>query len=327
MRSVLEQFRIAAFSGVFYVSLLASLLFVDPAGAISSAIVVLSSETMPHREAAQAYRQQLEQERMDVTTVQFAALDDDLLAALLEEGPEVITAIGTEAAVSLNQRLPAAVPLTYCMVSDPSAAGLTARPNAYGISVDVPLRDQMQVIAQALPHARAVGMLYQSDDARSCGLMQEMQDLLPAGWRLAAVDLNDHLSIADAVSALMRAEIDVVWTAADSAVYDTATVRALLLASVRQKVPVFGFSSGFVRSGALLGVSIDATEQGRHCAQLTLRAVCDTGAETEAEGESFLPHVSAPRYRIEVNRVVAEMLGVDMPESLHAESHHVYVSE
>ena len=41
---------------------------------------------------------------------------------------------------------------------------------------------------------------------------------------------------------------------ADAAAYDAATVRSLLLASIRRKTPVFGYSPALVRAGALLGV-------------------------------------------------------------------------
>jgi putative ABC transport system substrate-binding protein len=307
-------------------SLVLSWLALDSARAAAQAVVVLSSEAMPHRKAAAAYNGYLRQHGISITTVQFEALSDDLLATLLAEKPRVVTAIGTEAAVSLSRRLPADVPLTYCMVADSTAAGLTMRPGTAGVRVDVPLNEQFKIIAEALPGTRAVGMLYQPSSSRSNALVEQVRRELPVNWRLVAISLNDHGSVADAVSALFREKIDVVWTAADSAVYDTATVRTVLLTSLRHKVPVFGFSSGFVRAGALLGVSIDPSEQGEQCAQITAELLGEDLSPGTRDGERLL-ETRAPRFRVEVNQAVAEMIGVELPQGLVQRAHRVRKAE
>lgn len=295
--------------------------------AAAQAVVVLSSEAIPHRQAAAAYNRHLQQHGISITTVQFDALSDELLQTLLAEKPRVVTAIGTEAALSLSRRLPADVPLTYCMVADSTAAGLTSRVGAAGVCIDVPLAEQFRIIAEALPRTRAVGMLYQPDSSRSNALVEQVRRELPANWRLIAIALNDHETVADAVNTLFREKIDVVWTAADSAVYDTVTVRAVLLTSLRHKVPVFGFSSGFVRAGALLGVSIDPGEQGEQCAEITAELLEASSDHATRDGAERSLGVIAPRFRLEVNQAVADMIGVDLPQRLLQRAYRIHKAE
>ena len=67
-----------------------------------------------------------------------------------------------------------------------------------------------------------------------------LQEQLPEGWVLRAVDVQQFRSVAVAIGALMDHEVDLIWTAPDPAVYNSATVRSLLLSAVRESVPVFG---------------------------------------------------------------------------------------
>ena len=102
-----------------------------------------------------------------------------------------------------------------------------------------------------------------------------------------------------------------MWTYADASLYNTATVRSLLLAGLRRKVPVFGFSPQFVRAGALLGVGISPTTQGEQAAAIALRLLRAPSASQPLGHE-----VEAPQYQVAVNLIVTEALGLEVPSNL-----------
>ena len=91
---------------------------------------------------------------------------------------------------------------------------------------------------------------------------------MPADWSLVAIDLDSTGSVASSIDALFNKKIDIVWTAADPAVFDSALVKALLLRSIRDRVPMFGFSHALVRAGAPLGVGFEPQAQGSRVAEM-----------------------------------------------------------
>ncbi len=227
-----------------------------------------------------------------------------------------MVAIGSRAASFLDNHRPAGVPVVFCMVSDPVLAGLIAEPRLGGVVTEVPLGVQLALIAEALPQARTLGMLYRGDLERSRAQLEQLQALLPSSWRLEAVGIESAQSVAEAIDSLFTRPIDVVWTAPDSTIFTEATVRTLLLSALRKRVPVFGFSPSFVRAGALFGIGINPLTQGAQCATMLLgrlageRAACD----------QLIP----PDYEIEVNLVVARKLALDLPAALVGRAAQTY---
>ena len=106
-------------------------------------------------------------------------------AVLGPDADTAVVAVGRPAALWLHKQLPANVSLAYCMVADPAQIGLTDGPRgARGVSTDVPLANQFSLIAEALPQARTVGMLYRSDSPDGQRLMGMVK--ASAAARLAA---------------------------------------------------------------------------------------------------------------------------------------------
>jgi putative tryptophan/tyrosine transport system substrate-binding protein len=290
--------------------ILFAVLLLALAGNVASAndvIVVLSQNAVPYAQAEGGLKDQLSTHKINTRTLllQDAARNPaDLYAA------SAVVAVGTPAAVWLHNNLPAPTPLLYCMVADPTAAGLTTGRTSCGITTDVPLSQQFALIAEALPNARTVGILYRANAPDATRQIQRILDALPRGWQLASVPIDQSSSIADAIDDLTKRHVDVVWTAPDSTIYDTASVRALLLATLRTNTPVFGFSPAFVRAGALVGIGVDPQAQGQQVAGLTLQVLQTPDSKTI---QQINP---AGKFQIAVNLIVADKLGLQLPQDL-----------
>ena len=270
-------------------------------------IAVLSSDAAPYETAGEALKKELGSSGLKVHSIELKDFDDEALKKALADATARFVAIGSDAAIALHKRVPASHVLVYCMVADPTGLGLTAGRASYGVDTLVPLKTQIELIEDALPKARVVGMLFRSDSAESMKLREAVKDALPAGWSLEAVAADKSSSMSKAVDILFERKIDVVWTAPDSSLYDQATVRSLLLASLRRKIPVFGYSLAFVKAGALLGVAIDPQTQGKQAASLLERV---------RAGKLAAPVVETPEFEIAVNLIVAERISVNLPDKL-----------
>lgn len=273
-------------------------------------VVVISADLPPYRQAQEALFAGIDGEKKRVVVLDQVSQD----VSRLPQDATCLVAVGTPAAIWLHAQKRAS-PLVYCMVSDPVAAGLHQPPTAIGITTDVPLADQARLIAETLPQARTIGLFYRENDARSRQTMEDARQALPAGWKLDAVAIDRHDSPASAIDVLLGRQIDVVWTMPDTAIWSEGAVRSLLLASVRRRVPVFGFSTSFVRAGALVGVGLDPAMQGTQAATLVREVLT---------GKATMTAVVPPVYEICLNLVVAQKFSLTLPATVVERAKHLF---
>jgi len=281
----------------------------------TSVTVVLSGTASPYLQTQQSLVAELARRGHTVRTAQLTDLARRWTAP---QARQAYVAVGTRAAVWLHSRVQAPGCLTYCMVAGPDRAGLTDERARHGVSTDVPVAAQFKVIAQTLPRARSVGMLYRGKSARSRAVLAEVRKAMPKGWRLKAVDIDAQRSVAAAIETLFERDVDIIWTAPDASVYNVATIRTLLLGAVRRKKAVFGFSPSFVRAGALIGVGVSPKTQGSQAAELADRAM---RAKVATNAKVF---PTAPKYQVAVNLIVAEKLSITIPRAVVKRAAHVF---
>jgi putative ABC transport system substrate-binding protein len=278
-------------------------------------VIVRSSDAAPYKEADAALREHLSGRGEPIRSVLAKELADSGLAAGIKVSDSVVPA-----ARWLHAQLPSGNRLVYCMVNNPGDAGLLDGRPCWGVTTDVAIGDQIKLIAEALPQARVVGMLYRSDTNAGKEAVRMLSAALPGDWRLVAVAVNESPSIGAAIESLTEKEIDVIWTSADPSLYDAASVRSLLLAGIRKKIPVWGFSTAFVRAGALIGVGVEPRAQGTQAAEVLIKLLDDPGSLKE---RAQSPH----EFQIALNLIVAQQLSVEIPESLSSRAAFVFRPE
>jgi putative ABC transport system substrate-binding protein len=305
-----------------FVFAIALLLLAAACANAADVVIVRTSDAEPYMQAEAALRQQLGQQMGDGCKIKSLlareASDKGIDASIGK--PDVVVAIGTASARWLHKQLPAETKLLYCMVSNPTEATLLQGHICLGVTTDVPIADQLKLVAEALPRARRIGLMYHSDTPEGKAALADLQKALPDGWQVEAVAVNDFPTVAAAIESLMQKPIDIAWTTADQKLYDTACVRDLLLNAVRAKIPVWGYSLGFVRAGALIGVGVEPAAQGRQAADLVIKTIADpSGFKTRA--------VAPDHFQIAVNKIVAEQIGIEIPDSVSHRAAFIYQSE
>jgi ABC-type uncharacterized transport system substrate-binding protein len=307
-------------AAVWLAAVALSLIFAAPARA-AEILAILSSDAQPYRDAQAAMETSLIPCGHHVTTILLSRAQSADAEHPLPKA-DLIVAVGTDAAVWAHEHsLP---PVYYCMVPSAAQTGLDKGPVCRGLTTDVPLAAQIALIAQALPAARTIGMLYRSDTSEGRQAKDLLQAALPPGYRLEAVAINESESKAKAIDDLLSRKIDAVWTAPDPAIFDVATIRSLLLAALRHSVPVYGFSQAMIRAGALVGANIAPSGQGAQLARL----IC-TDLDTTAKAPTRpLPALAqAPEHQIVLNLIVAEKLSIRIPDALVQQAATVFRDE
>jgi putative ABC transport system substrate-binding protein len=273
-------------------------------------VAVVSSDAAPYRQAQEALTKRLSTDGHSLRVLSLEQVTTNGIATL--GTPAGVIAIGSPAAVWLHEHN-LTMPMLFCLVSHPERCGLLKPPATTGVSTDVPLTDQFALIREALPDAKAVGLLYRKGDPDSMQDLAAVRQALPAPLTLDAIAIDMESTHAAAIDTLLSRNIDVVWTSPDSSIWNEATVRSLLLTALRRKIPVFGYSTPFVRAGALLGVGLDPAMQGTQAGEMVADLL---SGKTTA--------VVAPRFDIALNLMVAQKLEVVLPKNLQDRSKQVF---
>jgi ABC-type uncharacterized transport system substrate-binding protein len=283
-------------------------------------VIVTSSKAQPYEQARDAARKRLVEAGLDCTVFRLEELTDERMKEISGRRPVACVAIGSDASAYLHARLDPATLLSFCMVADPAAIGLTKGKPVVGVTTEVPLQVQFELVRHALPKATVMGVLYHASSEKARAQVAEAKSALPAGWRMEAVSVDDHGSISKAIEVLLQHRVDWVWTWPDATLYNAAGVKALLLSAVRSGTPVYGFSRPFVRSGALMGIGVEPESQGRQAAELTLARLQNPDGQAQSV-------VHAPRGNVILNLIVAERLSLKLPDSVVDEAAEVIRSD
>ena len=283
------------------------------AHAADTVLLVLSSDAAPYRTAATALQLSLAADNLQSVTVVSEDIAFKSFDALQKKyNPIRWVAIGSRAAARVNKLLPPTMPLIYCMVVSPQKVGIDPdRGQVAGVSVVKSVQEQFAIIKAAMPPLDSIAMLYRSGSEQSMQTLNDVKKQLPKGWKLEAVDIDSMKSQAAAIKELFERKSDLIWTSADSSIYNRAIVKSLLLASLRSGTPVFGFSGSFVKAGALLGLDADPETQGKFAASLVKRCLglSDKRACLMASGVT-----------LSVNLAVADRLGITLSDELLAKA-------
>ena len=260
-------------------AMIATLMLGTSAALGADVLIVMDSGSGPLTEAADRAEQVLESRGHTTTRV----LIDNLDLKSLENRTEPVLAIGTKSAVRTSGSLRGETLLVYSMTSSPNRRGLTKRQNTSGVGTDPDIARQIEIIEMSGIRVNKIGMMYNSGKDSSKLLKQRFERALPNGWTLVAIDVNQAGSVSNSIDQLFKADVDLVWTAADTGVYNSSAVKALLRRSIRDRVPGLGFSHALVRAGAPFGVGFQPATQGQRAAELIISGTTEVHEPANAQ--------------------------------------------
>ena len=138
--------------------------------------------------------------------------------------------------------------------------------NMTGVFISISPYEQFKLIKEALPNAKRIGVVY--DPTKSENTINQA---IPA-----AKKLNMEIIIAPVTNRAkviekfenLAGKIDVLWSVVDNTVYNKNSFESILLFSLRNKIPFFGFSEHQVKAGALMSIYCDYPSLGAQAAEI-----------------------------------------------------------
>lgn len=278
-------------------------------------VVLKSADVGAYNAAASAFQ--------DILTPEFDVLEYDLqgdlshgrkLGRKIRASPaRLIVAIGLKAALAAKLEI-LDIPIISCMVLTPAKYDLTGD-NMTSIGLRIPIEHQFDMIQQLIPNVQRVGVLF--DPTKTDETIQQAKALAKKhGLQFVSSSVSSPQDVPDKLRALLPS-IDLLWLIPDSTVLTEDSLEFLLSTTLEARIPVVGFSSGLVRSGAFAGLYINYAKVGTQVAKLANDIL---KGKRIPQGASLPPeHVS-----LAINKQIAEYLGITVPQHLLKNAEEVY---
>ncbi|NQO44979.1 ABC transporter substrate-binding protein [Streptococcus suis] len=224
----------------------------------------------------------------------------------LIDGNDIVLAIATPSAQSLAT-VSTETPIVFTAVTDPLSADLVEsieKPGGLltGTSDQAPIDKQVELLGQAVPYAKTVGILYTTSERNSEVQVEQAKELLEkAGYKVVVKGITSSNEVQDATTSLMK-DVDALFIPTDNTVASTMTMIGEL--SVEHKVPVIGGSTDMVDEGGLLTYGTNYEALGRQTAKMAIKII--EGANVSETAVEYPETVS-----LHVNEEMAQKLGID----------------
>ncbi|HUE02694.1 MAG TPA: hypothetical protein VMR62_24210 [Bryobacteraceae bacterium] len=263
--------------------------------------VVFPPALEPCTEAVEGLRQRLSGsdialDLLDVTKATYGG--DAALEMSLK--PAAIVAVGSDAVHAVEAQAAAVKTIsTMTLEADRGGATPTAGRVTAAVYLDIPMRTLSAELRKLFPDKTRVGVIR---NPRRGGELTK-----PA--RGQASD-PDPLLIAECATAeellpvflAFRKKVDFVVCLPDGSLYNSATARPLIMASLENRLPIVGFSPAFLRAGAAVAIYPDYRGVGQQTADLVRRCL-EPGDCSSWE--------TPRKLNVAVNAKVMRMLGID----------------
>ncbi len=230
-------------------------------------------------------------------------------------GYKAIIAVATPAAMSAYsavQNASSGIPVIFCAVSDPVAAGLVNSieapgNNCTGTADSIDIKGQIAMIKQMQPELKKLGVFYTTSEANSISQLEVLKVECDAnGIELVSQGISEASELASAAAALVP-NVDAITNLTDNNVVDNMNV--FLEQADAAGIPVYGSEIEQVRKGCLASASIDYVALGEKTGEMAAEVLAGKPAAeypVAIVSDSFLC----------VNPDVASKLGILIPEEL-----------
>lgn len=227
-----------------------------------------------------------------------------------------IIAVATPAAVSAYSAVRNAssnIPVIFCAVSDPVAAGLVNSVdepgnNCTGTSDAIDIAGQVKLIKTLQPNIKNLGVIYTTTEANSISQLATLKAECDAnGINLVQKGINEASEL-QAVSVSLVSEVDAITNLTDNNVVDNMSV---VLEQANQKgIPIYGSEIEQVKKGCIASASIDYVALGEKTGNIAVDVLGGKSAAT-------YPVLNVSDSFLVVNPDVASSLGITIPAELN----------
>jgi putative ABC transport system substrate-binding protein len=238
--------------------------------------VVGATAVQAHRSAIDGIQAAFTKSPLEIHLVDLSRSGPESLRTERFAGPgtRVIVAIGTEALQLVAAQRPNVPVISTMLLRGTSPANKTGVPEvAFSpvatIMLDIPLPALLSRLKQVFPGKTRLGIIRNASMAGLAATELESR-AQQQGFTVRVVDCPGAEQLLATLQAL-KGHVDFVWCLPDGLLYNSATIKPLILASIEYRLPLIGFSESFARAGAAVGVYPDFRDIGLQTGEIALQ--------------------------------------------------------
>lgn len=229
---------------------------------------------------------------------------------------DLMIAIATPSALAVANAS-SDIPIILSAVTDPEHVGLIASNeapggNVTGVSDMTPIAQQLELIRELQPNAKTIGLLYSSSEDNAV-LQGEMAEELASDYGFETVTRTvSSTNDVTQVTQQLVAEVDAIWTPNDNII--ASAFPSVIEISTESNVPVYPAVDMMVAQGGLGTLGLNQYQIGVKTGEMVvelLKGQIQTATE---------PIRLADETDLVINFETAELLGMEIPESLKSEA-------
>ena len=240
-----------------------------------------------------------------------SATCDSIAKNMVAKKYDIIIPIATPAATAAYAAAAGTdIPVVFCAVSDPVAAGLVEsveKPgaNCTGTSDILNLDAQVDLIKAMQPDVKKIGVLYTTSEANSVSQLKKLKDIAAKkGVEVVEQGVQSASDVPQAASSLAP-KVDCINNFTDNNVVNNITT--VFEQANAANIPVYGSEVEQVVKGCLASESIDYVSLGKKTGDIAAKIL-------NGEKASGIPVATIEETAPVINTDVAEKFGIEIPE-------------
>lgn len=230
---------------------------------------------------------------------------------LVANGNDVLVGIATPAAQGLANATKD-IPVVMGAISDPVGAKLVSdlkhpSANITGVSNQVPVAQEVELITKLTPDAKTIGVLYASSEDNSQSQVEKFEKLAKEKGLTVKTYAVPSTNEITSTMAVMTGKVDAIFVPQDNTI--ASAMKTVAASANKAKLPVYVVDDSMVKNGGFAAIGQNqfdlGVETGKMVAQiLDGKAVKDMPVNVINTGTPTL------------NMKVAKELGIDIPQEV-----------
>ena len=225
--------------------------------------------------------------------------------------PDVIVAIATPSAQSVVAAT-REVPVVFAAVTDPVAAKLVTSwepsgTNVTGVSDELPLEPQIDLMKKLVPNVKAVGYVYSPGEVNSTVILEKLKTQLKTqGIEVIGAPAQRTTDISTAANSL-AGKVQMIYTTTDNNV--VSGYESLYKVAAANKIPLLASDTDTVKRGASAALGVNYHDMGMQAGKIVTRIL-------KGEKPGAIATQKMEKLDLFVNPKAAQSQGFTIPEEL-----------
>ncbi|MFC2062191.1 ABC transporter substrate-binding protein [Elusimicrobiota bacterium] len=225
--------------------------------------------------------------------------------------PDVILTLGTLASQTATEEIND-IPIISCIVMKSFFAN--RRQNSSGVAIDIPVEHKFDMLEKIIPGKKRVGLIYSRKNKelaeKYLAVSKKKNFILISRETLSEKEIPEIFKD-------LHWRIDALLMAPDPLAYTTHSIKYIVIACLKNRIPLIGLSTPYTGSGALFSLDSDCEEMGHQAGEMALKVIMNTDIGS-------IPIALPRKLILSINLFTAKQIGLNVPDEVIRQADKIF---